>query len=593
MDDPQRSNIPLIDRYRALLTELDAQTVASRVAKIERALWQGSPGSPALLSAELREVSERGRHLRAKDGQLSPDLLILCVGYSPEPLLLAVAHHSPAEVLLLKETSLQGDYLQTLEELWNRHRPGNLPEFRDLGFRVVRDSAADLFLAVRDAVQARQPGGRIVLDITGAKKSMIAGAFLAAGFLELETSYVDFGEYDPVLRRPVPGTSRPGRLSHPYRLFKLREESQLQEELDRGNFPEAERLASTLLDMARSPEVSELLAPGEADARSARFEVVGQAARAYRRWREGFYAEAAEMLERSAAGIPVPATVERLSSAWPRSTDPHNEIVETLMPVRVFADPSLALAYFLDVLVWNSPERIGEHPRESFLRIYGTVESVIFFAFHMLVTRRPERLLIETAEPDRFQEVKSRYPKSSKGEELDWERLLRGVAIQGGEDSSRLALKLLEGKTYRTGTKIMAPKGWKGWPSAGLESLPDCSIRLPEPALPGDLLSRLFTSSGNETVHLGTFTTLRNKAVHWLAPVPEEIAQKLLQYYRTVLKAMIPQVVDALRDDQLDEEGFRRLTEWASRLLATADARIPEDCRPLTYSEILARVTVL
>lgn len=69
----------------------------------------------------------------------------------------------------------------------------------------------------------------MVLDITGAKKSMIAGAFLAAGFLELRTSYVDFASFHPVLRRPLPGSCRPVELRHPYALFRLRDESRLRE----------------------------------------------------------------------------------------------------------------------------------------------------------------------------------------------------------------------------------------------------------------------------------------------------------------------------------------------------------------------------
>src|SRR5262249_55717599 len=172
------------------------------------------------------------------------DLLILCVGYSPEPLLLAVAHHAPRAVVLLIETHLRAEYLQSLERLWNEYRELlGVPEFSGMEQRKVRDQAGEVFATVRRIAAGRR-AGRIVVDITGAKKSMIAGAFLAAGFLDLETSYVDFEEYDNLLRRPVPGKSRPGRIDHPYQLFRLREEARLREEIDRRRFREAERLGA-------------------------------------------------------------------------------------------------------------------------------------------------------------------------------------------------------------------------------------------------------------------------------------------------------------------------------------------------------------
>lgn len=46
----------------------------------------------------------------------------------------------------------------------------------------------------------------VVMDITGGKNTMVAGAFLAAAALRIPTYYLDFKEYNPYLRRPEPGT---------------------------------------------------------------------------------------------------------------------------------------------------------------------------------------------------------------------------------------------------------------------------------------------------------------------------------------------------------------------------------------------------
>ncbi|HET9211217.1 MAG TPA: hypothetical protein VFR03_12500 [Thermoanaerobaculia bacterium] len=565
MDEPQPPpRKALIDRYRDLLAELGAREVADKLAKIEGCLWYGRPGSAPLFAEELREIRERGDRLREANGQEPPALLLLCVGYSPEPLLLAAVHHRPVEVLLLQEQGLQHDYVASLTKLWNRYLPPDLPEFESLPKRTVRDDPADLFLTVRDVLQRRrQGGGRIVLDVTGAKKSMVAGGFLAAGFLEIETSYVDFAAYDPVLRRPIPGTSLPGRLEHPYSLFKLREEARLEEELDRGNFREAERLAGTLSEMARSPQVAGLLPAGEAGAWSARFERVEQIARAYRSWSEGFYAESAEQLTRVAAGVPIPATVERLREVWPRSKESPREIIAALQNAKVFADPATALAYFLDVLVWVTEDRIAERPRDLYLRLYGTLESIIYYAFHAFVTRHPERLQIEPALPEQADEV-------------------RGVVIESCERNSTDALKILRGKRW----KKQPPEDSAAGPARETWS---GEAWLAGPALPPAVAEVLVGKKGE--IRLWSFSDLRHKAVHWLAPVPVSWAEKLLQYYRTVLKALIPAVTSRLREDGLDTEVRERLDEWEARLLAAAEGRIADDCKPLPYREVTAHVT--
>jgi hypothetical protein len=335
----------LVERYRRLLEQVDVQAIADRQSEFEHLIWYGAPGSRErpIFEEELREVRRRGEVLRGRTGESPPDLLILCVGYSPEPILLAVAHHKPRKVVLLIETQLKERYLQSFEQLWNGYREIlGVSELSQIAQRKVRDAAGEVFSTVRQ-IAAGRTTGRIVVDITGAKKSMIAGAFLAAGFLDLEASYVDFGEYDPLLRRPEPGTSRPGRIDHPYRLFRLREEVRLHEELDRRHFREAERLAESLAGTAASREVKEILGPQESKTQTHGLETVRRAARGCALWSEGFYREAHEVLTGS-EDLAVPATLATLAPAWPRSDEKDSDIVHALAPQAVFADPARALA---------------------------------------------------------------------------------------------------------------------------------------------------------------------------------------------------------------------------------------------------------
>lgn len=581
-----QSSMAFIDRYRLLLEQQGAEAASRRQGEIEDLILYGPPGStqPSLFAEELRQARERGEAERARAGAIPPDLLILCIGYSPEPLLLAVAHHAPAEVVLLVEQNLRATYLQSLAQLWDHFREILVaPAFAQLAQRTVRDSPGDVYSSVR-RIAAERPGARLLLDITGAKKSMTAGAFLAAGFLDLETSYVDFSDYDPQLRRPVPGTSRPGRLDHPYRLFKLREEARLRDEFDRRRYREAERLALSLAEAAESAEVVAILGAGEARQQAERLGTVARAARGYAFWSEGFYREALAELE--AGGAPAPATVARLAARWPRTDEGPEAIVRALAPRAVFSDPARALAYFVDVLVWNGEARVLEDPRQAFLRLYGTIETIVYFAFDTFVSRRPERLRIESEDSAGFATFRARYPRDRQGAELDWDDVLRAAAIEDGERSSSLALKILGGTAFKPGES--APSGRKLLKGAWA-GLPPCGAILEAPPLPKAVLREIFEAE-DEGQGLRHFSDLRHKAVHWLAPVPREESARLLKYYGSVLHKLIPPILAHLREDatELDAAARRSLDEWEERLLAAAAGEIRGDCQPLSYAALTA-----
>ncbi len=150
-------------------------------------------------------------------------------------------------------------------------------------------------------------------------------------------------------------------------------------------------------------------------------------------------------------------------------------------------------------------------------------------------------------------------------------------------------------ESFESRNKVSAPEGWKGWPSDALATLPPFTVKLPAAAISREWLENLFDGKGGEGDHLDTFTKLRHKAVHWLAPVPEEMARRLLEYYRTVLKQLIPLVVAHLREDatELDPVARERLDDWEQRLLEAAEGRIPEDCKPLSYRQVRDRVSAV
>lgn len=71
----------------------------------------------------------------------------------------------------------------------------------------------------------KHPGKSIVVDLTSGTKAMTAGVGAAAFFLQqgahpdLKVAYVDSDEYDPALRKPVPGTERLILLPNPHEVL--------------------------------------------------------------------------------------------------------------------------------------------------------------------------------------------------------------------------------------------------------------------------------------------------------------------------------------------------------------------------------------
>ena len=82
----------------------------------------------------------------------------------------------------------------------------------------------------------------VVIDITGGKKSMVAGAFMYAAYAGSRISDVDFEEYDPEERRPYGFGCKIGELTNPYEKFALHEWERVRVLYERYQFRDAQML---------------------------------------------------------------------------------------------------------------------------------------------------------------------------------------------------------------------------------------------------------------------------------------------------------------------------------------------------------------
>ncbi len=235
--------------------------------------------------------------------------LVLLVGHSPEPLLQTIGVFQPRRVVLIlnqwygsQPGRARGEELAGWIRQWLAPR---LPWRPDLEIHEVTDRPDTVFQALSEHVlEDRRAGKPVIVDITGAKKSMDAGAFLFAAYADLPISYVDFDDYDETYRRPFGFHCRIGTLTNPYDAFRLREWERVRRMVEGYHFRAAAETLAEIVAQEHNPAAKRLLA----------------VVRFYEAWDDGDYGRAGRLLIELLSELPTftpPAAVELLSGIWP------------------------------------------------------------------------------------------------------------------------------------------------------------------------------------------------------------------------------------------------------------------------------------
>jgi len=179
------------------------------------------------------------------------NVLVLLVGTSIEPLLISAATLKPKQIILVlnqnykiggqsKNWDTYGDEVK--DYLFNAVSaiPGwSLSKDKIEPTMVWEDQPDYVFAVIRHKLAEHQ-STKVVVDVTGSKKSMMTGAFeYAALSPNTDISYVDFDDYDDSKNRPLDETCIVGFLSNPYETFALRDWEHVQRLYERYAFKEA------------------------------------------------------------------------------------------------------------------------------------------------------------------------------------------------------------------------------------------------------------------------------------------------------------------------------------------------------------------
>lgn len=205
-------------------------------------------------SARLRTLPKKVHTLALTVGEsFEPLLQVICV-LRPIRLVLVLNHNyggTPGEV--------KGDALNRYVKRLSRLNPvaGLADDFQpntvkpdDIQCEVLSaGSPAAVFRALQaafgDKKSVAPEGFTNAVDVTGAKKSMVVGAFLFAAHSGLPITYVDFDDYSPDKRRPYGYTCRIGTIDDPYTAFRLRDWEQVRRLYNSFNFRSARELLGT------------------------------------------------------------------------------------------------------------------------------------------------------------------------------------------------------------------------------------------------------------------------------------------------------------------------------------------------------------
>lgn len=123
------------------------------------------------------------------------EVLISMLGYSPEPIILTAKAIKPVKHFIVT-TEIKEEIINRIEQYVDNEF--NLITLLDSSFSTIYKSLKEILFELQSP--------RLIIDISGGKKSMVAAASIFGKDYRCKIVYVDFSEYIKELRKPMPGT---------------------------------------------------------------------------------------------------------------------------------------------------------------------------------------------------------------------------------------------------------------------------------------------------------------------------------------------------------------------------------------------------
>jgi hypothetical protein len=293
-----------------------------KMQRYVRVLLRGELAYRQYLPAEI--TSDPNESAKAKiTCDIKCDILVIMLGHSFEPLLQAIVAYQPKQILMV------------LNKKYDDERDGEMPGVRyyestfESAFELLKEnqllasdkptmlpgpmdeaggSPVEIFRFLRqNLLTPINEKKRVVIDITGAKKSMVAGAYLFAAFADVPVSYVDFETYSPKEGKPYGYTCIIEEIESPAKTFRLRDWERVRQLYEHYAF----RTARELLNDELIPAMTDWFEVNEIEAAKN----LVKALHIYQLWDEGNFSVAYQELERSGlTSLPLPTAITELGA---------------------------------------------------------------------------------------------------------------------------------------------------------------------------------------------------------------------------------------------------------------------------------------
>lgn len=149
-------------------------------------------------------------HVRKRSGKLQDySGVISLLGYTPETVVLTSRLLNPDRMIVLHTPETE-EFLEVVKE----YSGLPLTKFFHEPFLHDREHVDDIYVALKKALARFRKGDRVAIELTGGKKTMgvqlatAAAAIRRTGEVIVDVVYIDYDDYLPQYRKPVPESSR-------------------------------------------------------------------------------------------------------------------------------------------------------------------------------------------------------------------------------------------------------------------------------------------------------------------------------------------------------------------------------------------------
>lgn len=329
---------------------------------LQQAQLYGEPVENSLLECEM-EWAKTKNDLPQLHQQTT---LVILVGDSFEPLLQSIWAYNPSKLV-----PVVNEYYGDKDKKSTAHKTGQ-EQWDDLSnwismmlqktgrkqFPVlpkpalVTDNPTEIFERLRQELQndLLDINTHVVIDITGAKKTIVTGAFLLAAYSKTKINYINVGEYDEQ-KRPFGFSCEFSEVTNPLDDLFLQSWDRVKRHYQRFDFYGA---------IAALPAAASLPKEG--------LEKLRTYLQIYDLWENGHLYEAKEKATGLSDNIPI--TVRLLGSYWP---EPGTHRLKS----ELFQDPVNIILFAEDEL--RRAKRLQQHglARAAFTKAYALYETLL------------------------------------------------------------------------------------------------------------------------------------------------------------------------------------------------------------------------